>query len=53
MTVEDMTREMNRQAAHIAEASTAGNLIGILEDALSKITTDAVKPDLSHVTSLA
>lgn len=53
MTSEEMTRAMSRQSKYEFEATSAGNLIGILENALANITSETIAPDLSHVTSLA
>lgn len=53
MTSEEMTRAMAKQSKYEFEATSAQNLIGILENALANITTETIAPDLSHVTSLA
>ena len=53
MTSEEMTRAMAKQSKYEFQASSAANLIGILENALTNINTQTIAPDLSHMTSLA
>ena len=53
MTSEEMTRAMAKQSKYEFQASSAANLIGILENALTNISTQTIAPDLSHMTSLA
>ena len=53
MTPEEMARAMAKQSKYEFQASSAANLIGILENALANIATETIAPDLSHVTSLA
>ena len=53
MTSEEMTRAMAKQSRLDTQAAEQQNLIGILENALANISTQAVTPDLSHMTSLA
>lgn len=53
MTSEEMTRAMAKQSKLDTQAAQQQNIIGILETALQNISTKAVTPDLSHMTSLA
>ena len=53
MTSEEMTRAMAKQSKYEFQASSAANLIGILENALTNINTQTIAPDLSHMTSLS
>lgn len=53
MTSEEMTRAMAKQSKYEFQASSAANLIGILENALTNINTQTIAPDMSHMTSLA
>ena len=53
MTSEEMTRAMAKQSKYEFQASSAANLIGILENALTNISTQTIAPDLSHMTSLS
>lgn len=53
MTSEEMTRAMAKQSKYEFQASSAANLIGILENALTNISTQTIAPDMSHMTSLA
>ena len=53
MTSEEMARTMAKQARIEFDASSIQNQIGVLESVLGNITTNAIAPDLSHVTSLA
>ena len=53
MTSEEMTRAMAKQSKYEFQASSAANLIGMLENALTNINTQTIAPDLSHMTSLS
>ena len=53
MTSEEMTRAIAKQSKYEFQASSAANLIGILENALTNINTQTIAPDLSHMTSLS
>ena len=53
MTSEEMVRAMAKQARLEFDASSLQNQIGVLETMLGNITTNAIAPDLSHMTSLA
>lgn len=53
MTSEEMARAMAKQAKLEFDASSIQNQIGVLESVIGNIATNAIAPDLSHVTSLA
>lgn len=49
----EMQAKQKQQAQYDKEAAVAEARIGVLENALASIQTNAIAPDLSHVTSLA
>ena len=49
----EMQAKQKQQAQYDKEAAVAEARIGVLENALTNIQTNAIAPDLSHVTSLA